>query len=281
MRSEAYSLAYVDGMIDYLEKKIETNSVTETLLGTMQKWLDTVEDMYRETEQYAEYYAHLLELQTLIYGENKQENKALEFMKEAVRQAGGVSKLYSGLLREYIARTIQKPVAETVVVPQTIPLAPEPVAEPVDVPVAEMPEQPAMPLQEGFADLSDITERRPAKHAAEYHNRSKLKPLKVAFAAVFALAIVGVAVAKFVPQTGAVSMMVLKHDEITRAKDHFESLTAQYDTCSAKLADLHNSVDTADDSAVNAYNQETTDCQSILNQQHNAADVYNHLIGKS
>lgn len=275
MRSEAFSLAYVDGMIDYLQRKIETNEVTESLLQTMQKWLDTVEDMYRETEAYAGYYSRLLELQTLIYGENNQESKAMEFMKEAVRQAGGVPKLYSHLLRDFIAhRTRQK--SEATVAPEPVPVVPvQP--EPAEDPAGQQ----EMPVQDGFGDLAEVVERQPAKYAAEYHNKPRLRKTKVAFASIFALAVMSAAVAHFVPQTSAVSMMIVKHGEISRAKDHYDSLTAQYQACSTKLDGERDSIDTADDAAVNSYNQEMSDCQSILQQQHHAADVYNQLIGKS
>ncbi len=315
MRSEVYSLSYVDGMIDYLEGKIEENAVTESLLNTMQKWVDEVETLYRGTDEFSGYYSRLLELQTLIFGENNQEDRALEFMKEAVRQAGGVPKLYSHLLKEFIARrTQQQQQPEPVPVVNAAALQHEAELEqaepgyehhhePEPAPIQQLEQQQPEPVHEHhqehvvedqFSDLPAIStqhhedellnhiNQRDAKHASEYHHdRPKYRKFKIVFASVFALAVIGAAVSHFVPQTSAVSMMIVKHGEITRAKDHYDALTAQYKACSDKVNTERDAVDTASDAAVAAFNQELKNCQSILDQQNHAADVYNHLIGKS
>ncbi len=270
MRSEVYSLAYVDGMIDYVENKIETKALSSGILATMQKWLDTVEEMYRDDPELPEYYSRMLELQALIYGESNQDAKAMQFMKEAVRQAGSVGALYSRLIKEYIAEKAARPAPKP---------APAPVAEEVyaDQIAAE---EPGLAYAEPAA--ADYYDEDYGDDRIELHDkpRHRFRKLKIAFAVVFGLVALSAATFHFVPQASAVSMLLVRHGEIQRAKEHFDSLTSQYKTCSAKLADEHNSVDTADSAAVQAYNQEMQDCQSIMQQQNKAADAYNTLIGK-
>ncbi len=102
MSQERHPLAYVDAMIDYLEKKIQSKAVNQPLLDALQKRLDAMSAKYASDQKFVQYYPHMLELQALIYGEGGQEQKALTFLKEAVRETGSVSRLYSGLLRHYV-----------------------------------------------------------------------------------------------------------------------------------------------------------------------------------
>jgi hypothetical protein len=88
MRAEGYSLEHVDRLIDFLENKIETNTVMPAVLAGVQEQLDAIDAACRDHPEFEQYYSRMLELQALIYGEGNQEQKALEFLKEAVRQTG-------------------------------------------------------------------------------------------------------------------------------------------------------------------------------------------------
>src|SRR6266550_7394904 len=103
MRSREHPLGYVDNMIDFLEQKIESNAVTSAGLEALQKRLDVISGRYAHDPVFVKYYPRMLELQTLIYGEGGQEKKALLYLKEAVRETGSVGRLYSNLLKQYIA----------------------------------------------------------------------------------------------------------------------------------------------------------------------------------
>ncbi len=260
MRTEPHSLEYVDAMIDFLEQKIEKNEVTHAMLGALQKRLDAIDASHRDHPHFAHYYPHMLELQTLIFGESNQEVKALHFLKEAVRQAGSVGKLYSKLLKLYIAKHTPQPALATVPV-----VAEEPTAINPDV---ELSEQYSGPVNH-------------TQHASEMHIRPRFRALKVGFVAVFGLAVLSVSTLHFVPRAAALPMLFTKHAQIQGAKQAYDSLTEQYNACSSKLASEHGSVDTYDTQAVEAYNQETKDCQAVQQQQNQAAAKYDNLIDKS
>jgi hypothetical protein len=104
--------------------------------------------------------------------------------------------------------------------------------------------------------------------------------MKVAFATAFGLVVVSVAGFHFVPRASALPDLVAKHSAIVSAKQKFDNLTAQYNACSAKLASERGSVDTNNMAALDAYNQDTKNCQAVLQQQHQAANRYDALIGE-
>jgi hypothetical protein len=283
MRSEVYSIEYVDSIIDYLENKIENNALTPVLLNTVQKWLDTIENTYRDSPTFSDYYSRLLELQALVYGESNQDDRALEYMKEAVRVTGSVGLLYSRLIKNYIMRRNQASMQQPV---EAVNTAEDQTVSDEHENIMENQLYDNGYLDHARADESDVVDEPSdgyePKHATEVHRRRhRFRKTKIALAVVFGLIVVGSALFKFVPQSSAVSMLVLKHDEITRAKNHFEALTAQYQECSSKLSGARNTVDVGSPNAVSSFNQEMADCQSILQQQDHAATVYNKLIGKN
>lgn len=247
MSAVSYSLENVDTMIDLLERKIETNSLTQNMLSALQKHLDAIEAMFHNNQQFDRYYPHMLELQALIYGENNEEEKALQFMKEAVRQAGGVGRLYSKLIRDYIASHSRSsaPVSET---------AAQPLPNEVDAH--------EVPL---FDDIPQ--------------HRSKSRRMKTVFAIVASLLVISGAVFAFVPGASKVPGFFVRYAEISSAKKAYASLTAEYNSCSDTLSKEKGSVDIYDTNAVDTYNSSTKQCQSILDQQNQAATRYNNLIG--
>jgi hypothetical protein len=275
MRSEAFPLDYVDVMIDFLENKIETNTLTPALLEGMQRRLDEIDAAHRDDPRFDEFYPHMLELQTLIFGESGDEDKAMHFMKEAVRQSGGVGKLRSRLLRVYIANQHARRAADESKSAAIESSAEEQFAE-------------ADPIEAGFEHMQELKPQDDystadyRKHASEVHMQKKprFRAVKVGFAIVFGLAVISAATLHFVPQAAALPILLAKHSQITDAKQNFNNLTAQYNACSSKLATEHNAIDTNDHAAVDAYNQATKDCQAVLQQQNQAADMYNALIGE-
>ena len=242
MNAVNYSLERVDGMIDFIEEKIEGNAVTPALLGGLQERLDAIDAAYHGDPKFGQYYPRMLELQALIYGEGNEEEKALQFIKEAVRQAGSVRELYSKLIKRYILSQSRL------------------------VAAADMSVQPAPAANK-------------SKHASELHVRPGFRSMKVAFAVIFGLIVVSVATLHFVPQAAALPVMLAKHSEINNAKQKFDALTAEYNICSSKLASERGSIDTNDMAAVDVYNQDTKNCQVVLQQQHQAANRYDALIG--
>ena len=186
----------------------------------------------------------------MIYGEGDQEQQALEFLKEAVRQAGSVGKLYSKLLKDYIANHSQP-------VPAMVPVTD-------DIPAEPDPTDPA----ENYGN-----------HASRLHERPKFGRMKAALAVTLGLAVVSVVGWHFVPRAAALPVMLAKHSEIDSAKQQFDSLTAQYNSCSSRLASERGTIDTNNLTAVDAFNQDTQSCQAVLQRQHQAANRYDALIG--
>jgi len=256
MRADPYSLEHVDAMIDALETKIQKRELSQKLLDGVQQRLDSIEAAHRGSPEFARYYPRLLELQTLVYGESGQEQKALDFLKEAVRQTGSVNGLYSNLLKEYVVRHTPLAAAEV----------------PVHV-EAQAASAPAIPV-----DIVEAAPREKRKHASELHKRPGFGKMKVAFAAVFGLAVISVATMHFVPRAAALPTLLADHSEIASAKQKFDTLTDQYNQCSSKLAAGRGSVNTNDMTALDAYNQDVAACQAVLQQQHLAANRYDALV---
>lgn len=272
MGRQPYLLEHVDKMIDFFEQKIDTNAVTPVLVEALQKRLDDIEAANRDNSKFAEYYARMLELQALLYGEGGQEARALEFLREAIRQAGGVGKLRSRLLRQYIViHTLPslhqpaQPVASKSSEPTILPDL-----QPVPVPVATgQPEQPMEPAEQNM-----LSQGSQLKRTFRLFRR-----MKAVAAVTFGLVTVSVLMFTFVPQASGLANILTNHLRISDAKHIYIQLTDEYHKCSAQLSSERGSVDTYDTQAVNAYNQAAKHCEWILSQQQTAANRYNSLIG--
>jgi hypothetical protein len=242
MRREGYSLAYIDVMIDVLERKIEGRVVTSAVLAALQKRLDAISAAYREDPGFARYYPHMLELQTLIYGESGHEQEALQFLKEAVRQTGSARGLYSKLLKQYIVNHSRQVVAA------------------------------AGPRQQ--VPAADNGGRRPKSRQFLTFNK-----MKVGVAMGFGLIAVTLVTLHFGPRAAALPLLLVKHSQITREKEQYDNLTAQYKTCSADLAQRQHVTDPDDPVAVDTYNKDAQRCQTVLKQLDQIAEQYNSLVG--
>jgi hypothetical protein len=235
MSTESYSLKHVDEMIDFLDKQIEAGRDTPAMLTGLQQRLDIIDFTYRNDPRFAQFYSHMLELQALIYGRRQQDDKAVQFMKEAVREAGGVRGLQSKTIREYIG---------------------------------------------SHSSVGHHKHRRSRVGKFGSLLRFKSRNVKVAFAVVFGLLMVSVATFHFVPQVAAFSSILVNHSQIDNAKKTFETLTSELDQCSAQLNQERGAINTSDQSAVDAYNTATRQCQALQQEQNQAASRYNSLIGK-
>lgn len=237
MKTESYSLEHVDAMIDFLDKQIAAGTDTPAMLNVLQQRLDIIDMTYKHDPRVEQFYPQMLELQALIHGRRNDDDKAMQFMKEAVRQTGGVKGIHSQTIRQYIATHSH--------------------SRPTTVAAAHP--------------------RR--KHKFALPLRLKSRNTKVAFAAVFGLLVISVTALHFVPQVGALPTLLTNHSQIDNAKNNFDKLTREYDQCSAQLAQERSSVNTSDQNAIDAYNNATKQCQTIQQEQNQAATRYNSLIG--
>lgn len=254
MSAESYSLEHVDEMIDFLDRNIATGRDTPAMLNALQQRLDIIDMTYRQDPRFSKVYPHMLELQALIFGRRNQDAKALAFMKEAVRQAGSVSRLHSQQIRQYI------------------------VAHSQQLPVVHHTRQ----YQQAHAEAQ--------QHQQEgYHRKRRLgkfgsllrfksRKAKVAFAIVTGALLLSVASFHFVPQVSAYSTLLTNHSEIDLAKKNFETLTSEFSQCSAQLNQERGSIDTSNSSAVNSYNNAMKQCQAVQQEQNQAALKYDRLI---
>ncbi len=242
MSAESYSLEHVDEMIDFLDRHIAAGRDTPAMLNTLQQHLDIIDMTYRQDPRFSQVYPQMLELQALIFGRRKQDAKALEFMKEAVRQAGSVGRLHSQQIRKYIAAHSQQPAAKT-----------------------------------HHQHHAHNRKRRLGKFGSLL--RFKSRNAKVAFAVVAGMLLLAVALFNFVPQVSAFSTILTNHSEIIVAKKNFETLTSELTQCSAQLNHERGSINTSDISAVDSYNNAMKRCQSVQQQQDQAALKYDRLIG--
>lgn len=263
MKTEAFSLDHVDAMIDFLDKHIAANTDTPAQLGALQQRLDKIDTAYRADPAYAQFYSRMLEMQSLIYGRSNQDAKALQFMKEAVRQAGGVHGIRSKSIREYIAKHHARPAAAQGHVQahahNTQAQKQRPEVRPSQaVPISNAPQQ----------------------HAIR-HKKRRFNPfshMRVAFAAsLLVFGLVGLTL-YFVPRASAVPIMLANYSEIQSAKKSYQDLTAKYRACSSQLAQERDNVDTYSTQAVGTYNQDATKCQNVLHRQEQAASKYDSLI---
>jgi hypothetical protein len=249
MSTESFSLEHIDVMIDLLDKTIAAGTDTPAMLDKLQQALDSIDATQRDAPEFSEYYSRMLEVQALIYGRRSAEaedEKALQFMKEAVRQAGSVRALRSETLRQYIAQQSKQAAAAQ---PQPVQQAP-------------------------VADASST-------HASRFH--IKLLPTfnnraKVAVAACFGLVVLSAVAFAVVPQASGMAAVLTKHSQIATEKKLYDSLTAQYKACSSALNQERGTINTNDMAALDAYNQATAKCQTVLQQQNQAARQYDKLI---
>ena len=244
MGRAGHPLDYVDVMIDYLERKIETNAVTPAVLSSLQKRLDTLSARHANDPKFAATYPHMLELQTLIYGEGGHEAKALLFLKESVRETGSARGLYSRLLRQYIvdhSRHVAATSART---------------------------------QQSYIESNAI----PYQPRKRFFTFGKLK---VGLAALVILAVAAGVTLHFVPRVAALPNILMKHSEIAQDKQLYESLTEQYKTCSADIEQRKGTINPNDIVGVDAYNKDAQHCEDVLQQLRHVAEQYNSLMGAS
>lgn len=276
MSAKSYSLEHVDEMIDYLDKHIAAGKDTPALLNTLQQRLDIIDMTYRQDPRFNEVYPHLLELQALIFGRRNQDDKAMKFMKEAVRQAGSVSHLHSQTIRKYIAVRSQS----------AAPAHHQQQHHHQAQHHQQHAQQQHHQIQQH--DEPQPQEQPEVQYDQQYRKRRfgkfgsmlrlKSRSAKAAFAIVAGLLLISIASFNFVPQVHAFSAMLVNHSEIDSAKKNFETLTSEFTQCSAQLNQERDSVNTSDTSAVDSFNSEEQQCASIQQQQNLAANKYDNLI---
>lgn len=276
MSAESYSLEHIDEMIDYLDKHIAAGKDTPAMLNTLQQRLDIIDMTYREDPRFNEIYPHLLELQALIFGRRNQDDKALKFMKEAVRQAGSVGHLHSQTIRKYIAAHSQS-AASTHHQQQRHHQAQHHLqrVQQQHHQIQHHHEQ-QQPEQPEVQQYQQQRKRRFGKFGSML--RLKSRSSKVAFAIVAGLLLISIASFNFVPQVHAFSTMFANHSEIDAAKKNFEALTSEFTQCSAQLNQERGSVNTSDTSAVDSFNSDEQQCAAVQQQQNLAANKYDNLI---
>lgn len=82
-------------------------------------------------------------------------------------------------------------------------------------------------------------------------------------------------------------LMLPKHKQLTPAqqtqaismKHQIDSLTSQYNTCSSAILQRRDTLNTADQSATEAYNSDVAACEKIRNQHNRLVEQYDNLIG--
>lgn len=237
--ADSYSLEHVDAMIGFLDKQIAAGNDTPAMLNGLQQRLDIISMTYQQDPRFAAFYPHMLELQALIHGRRQEDDKALSFMKEAVRQLGAVTHLHSDTLRQYIAAHTNHAVT---------------------------------------AHGQGHRRKRMGKFGALLRFR-RSRNAKVAFAVLFGLLMISAASMHFVPQVAAFSSILTNHSQIADAKSAYVSLTSQLNQCEAQLNQERNAVNTSDQSAIDQYNNATKQCQAVQQQQNQAAHKYDSLIG--
>lgn len=239
MNAESYSLGHVDVMIDFLDKQIAAGKDTPAMLRGLQQRLDIISMTYQNDPRIEKIYPHMLELQALIHGRNQLDDKAMQFMKEAVREIGSVSHLHSSTIKQYIA------------------------AHTVGTAVAH--------------HHPHHKRRRISKFGAMFRLRSR--SAKASFAVVTGLILLSVASFHFVPQVAAFSSILTNHSQIAAAKSQYAALTSELNQCTNQLNQERNSINTSDMTAIDNFNSATQQCQSIQQQQNQAAQKYDGLIG--
>lgn len=256
MSAESYSLEHVGQMIDFLDRHIEAGRDTPAMLHALQQRLDIIDMTFKNDPRFAEVYPHMLELQALIFGRRNQDHKALEYMKEAVRQTGSVGLIRSQQIRKYIAAHSQ---------PAT----------------AHHHQHQYQQQQQEPQDVQQHHQQPRKRRAGKFGSLLRLKSrgAKVAFAVIAGLLLLSVASFHFVPQVSAFSTILVNHSEISAAKKNFETLTSELTQCSDQLNQERGSVNTSNPSALDSFNTAERQCQSVQQEQNQAALKYDRLIG--
>jgi hypothetical protein len=71
-----------------------------------------------------------------------------------------------------------------------------------------------------------------------------------------------------------------RHVAVQQQQARLESLTAQYNTCASELKTRAKTIDKNDPDAVDEYNADVANCDSVRQQQNEAVDAYNSLIAR-
>lgn len=276
MNSQSYSLEYVDEMIDFLDQHIAAGTDTPEIHATLQQRLDAISLAFANDPRFDEYYSRMLELQALLHGRrtpNATDEKALRFMKEAVREAGSVGKLRSSTIKAYIAdHTRQKAAAAA------------------SVHVRQMQRQhseavrqeQAAGFDQGQEDMPGAPEPgsfKPRRRAWGKFPRLNLRKPKTAAAVGLVVAVLAAVGFAFGPHTSVLASVLTNHSKIATEKKLYDTLTAQYQSCASKLSSERSGINTNNMQQLASFNQETEQCQAVQQQQQQAADAYNKLIG--
>jgi len=273
MSSQPYSLEYVGEMIDFLDQHIAAGTDTPEIHATLQQRLDAISLAFANDPRFDEYYPHMLELQALLHGRrspNATDEKALRFMKEAVREAGSVHKLRSSTIKDYIVNHMRQQAAAAASIhaqrPEVITQEEE---ETIGVDRGQ--EMPDVPQQPGsFKPRRRTWGKFPRLHM------SRKKALATTAISLVVLAAGGFV---FAPHASVLASVLTNHSKIATEKKLYETLTAQYQSCASKLSSERASINTNNMQQLSAFNQETEQCQAVQQQQQQAADAYNKLIG--
>lgn len=70
-----------------------------------------------------------------------------------------------------------------------------------------------------------------------------------------------------------------QQNQATILKDRADSLSTQYDSCSAALEKRYGSIDKSNQTQISAYNADDDACNAVLVEQNRVVDQYNKLIG--
>jgi hypothetical protein len=131
-----------------------------------------------------------------------------------------------------------------------------------------------------------IAEHVPAQEIGKPKHRGRLRiglprltKKRAVLAAGVSLVVMLGAGAVFSPQTFGLTILT-KYSKISAEKKVFEGLKAQYSACSSTLAQEKGSINNNDMTAVENYNNDASKCQSVLQQENQAAARYNSLIGQ-
>ena len=266
MSAVTYPLEYVDTMIDFFENKIESDSAMPTICDALQKRLDAIVTLRRSDPKFNDYYPHMLELQALIYGQGNDDQKAVQSLKEAVRQVGSVGGLRSRLLKQYVASHHSSSASDAAINTReqsmgqgtaTLSYASQDVVS----------ESPQAQVQSSADDYIQQTRVGSKKH----------KKVLVVVASIGVVAAIGVTM-YFVPAVARFPGFLLRYGEIANAKRAYSVLTNEYNSCSTSLTTERNSVDIYNTTAVGNYNNDIKHCNSLLHQEDLAADKYDNLI---
>lgn len=273
MSAQPYSLEYVGQMIDFLDKHIDAGTDTPAMHATLQQRLDTISMAYANDPRFDKFYPHMLELQALLHGRrspNETDEKALRFMKEAVREVGSVGNLRSATIKSYIANhTRQAAVAANAHHVRQRQYETGVPAQAVEFEQGQGMQEPDMPQRKPFRTRQRLWSKFP---------RLNLRKPKIAVAAGLAMVVVIAGGLVLVPRASVLASVFTNHSKIAAEKKLYDTLTAAYQSCASKLSSERSSINTNNMQQLDSFNQEMEQCQAVQQQQQQAADMYNKLI---